>query len=1051
VKNPTPGVNSITVGLTNDTGASPTDKITSNDRLFGTGAPNSIVQFSVDGTTIADTAAADATGAWNFTPTGLADGVHTIVASETDAAGNTGTASLTFTLLTAYPTVTEALESTTGGTGSNPTSSNPTLNGTADPNAVVQFTIDGTAVSRTATADATGSWNFTPAGLTPGVHTIVASETNIAGNTGLASLTFTLTPSNSALAVVTSATPVVLGDARVGVTASQALSLTNAAVAPAEDLDASVYSTTGAATASGSITGLAPGATDSSSIKVGVDTSSAGNKSGSVTLTLASDGQFTDGQGISPLPSQTITVQGAVYREATASVAAPAVNLVYHVGDLVDLPLQITNSAANDGFSENLRVAVDQTTGGIIAATPIGELAAQASGAATLGFSTAAAGPVSGSITLDFASDGVGIDGFAAIPIGTQTIQVNAEVDNFAQATWEETSGGGTFQQSGQNYTLDLGSVYQGASPITVGLAVVNSASGPADLLSGSFESSNSGAFTLSSFNNFAGLAAGQSESSPTVTFNTNAVGSFTETITLDPTGSNASGYSGTLAAETLTITGTVIPAIPDLTVVQYLANPSAADSAPEGFNITDTTAKVSSIFDILNADPHLDTITLTDTGAPSLTLTALQALDDTTALGKISNAGYGIAILDSAADVAAKLDALSADPTITTITLTDPSDPLAVSVAQITSDAGALGKLTNGYSLAVTDSATDIENGLAALLADASHIASIAASGTVGVSAATFGADRTVLDKIVGGFDIVDTAADIKSYLNFLSDPSIVAVTISDNAAVGANVAQLTSDATTIAELRNANGSAYQLAISDTAANVQNGIATLVADASHIGSITATGGPASFSTALFAADKPTLDKIVGGFGIADTAAKVSGSLDALQGDVADIASIKFSDASPPTLNITSAQLTADAAALAKIASPYILDVANGGGASSYVGYGNGLVFNIGGGTTSTIKGGGLNESFVFGAGFKTATISEFATHNGVASNDTISLAKSDFANWATLLADAHTGAGGSISFVSQSSGATLTLAGVSVAAFEKVGAPYQSEFSFHA
>jgi Bacterial Ig-like domain len=34
--------------------------------------------------------------AWAFTPSALTDGSHTIVASEMDAAGNTGTASLTF-------------------------------------------------------------------------------------------------------------------------------------------------------------------------------------------------------------------------------------------------------------------------------------------------------------------------------------------------------------------------------------------------------------------------------------------------------------------------------------------------------------------------------------------------------------------------------------------------------------------------------------------------------------------------------------------------------------------------------------------------------------------------------------------------------------------------------------------------------------------------------------------------------------------------------------------------------------------------------------------
>ena len=42
--------------------------------------------------------AADASGAWTFAPVGLADGSHTVVASETDAAGNVGSASLTFLL-----------------------------------------------------------------------------------------------------------------------------------------------------------------------------------------------------------------------------------------------------------------------------------------------------------------------------------------------------------------------------------------------------------------------------------------------------------------------------------------------------------------------------------------------------------------------------------------------------------------------------------------------------------------------------------------------------------------------------------------------------------------------------------------------------------------------------------------------------------------------------------------------------------------------------------------------------------------------------------------
>ena len=53
------------------------------------------------------TTTANASGVWSFTPTGLAQGAQTVTASETDAAGLTGSASLTFTYDTVAPTVTD--------------------------------------------------------------------------------------------------------------------------------------------------------------------------------------------------------------------------------------------------------------------------------------------------------------------------------------------------------------------------------------------------------------------------------------------------------------------------------------------------------------------------------------------------------------------------------------------------------------------------------------------------------------------------------------------------------------------------------------------------------------------------------------------------------------------------------------------------------------------------------------------------------------------------------------------------------------------------------
>ena len=182
----------ITARLANDTGSSSTDRITSAPTLTGAGAANAVVHFTVDGSAIAATATADASGTWSFTPTGLGNGSHTVVASETDAAGNTGSASLTFTLDNTAAAITARLANDTGSSSTDRITSNPTLTGTGAANAVVHFTVDGSAIAPTATADASGVWSFTPTGLGNGSHTVVASETDAAGNTGSASLTFTL-------------------------------------------------------------------------------------------------------------------------------------------------------------------------------------------------------------------------------------------------------------------------------------------------------------------------------------------------------------------------------------------------------------------------------------------------------------------------------------------------------------------------------------------------------------------------------------------------------------------------------------------------------------------------------------------------------------------------------------------------------------------------------------------------------------------------------------------------------------------------------------------
>ena len=181
--------------------------------------------------------------------------------------------------------------------------------------------------------------------------------------------------------------------------------------------------------------------------------------------------------------------------------------------------------------------------------------------------------------------------------------------------------------------------------------------------------------------------------------------------------------------------------------------------------------------------------------------------------------------------------------------------------------------------------------------------------------------ADQPALDKIVGGFVISDTAAAITANLDRLNDPNIGAITISDDGQVAPTVQQLTTDATAIGKLLNANSVPVLLAVNDTAANVQAALATLVAETGEIGSITASNGPVAVSTSTFLADQPTLDKIVSGFVISDTAADVLQNLGALSGDP-NIASI---NASNGQVVVSTATFLADPSALNEIAGGFAI------------------------------------------------------------------------------------------------------------------------------
>ncbi|HZK91650.1 MAG TPA: choice-of-anchor D domain-containing protein, partial [Stellaceae bacterium] len=372
----------------------------------------------------------------------------------------------------------------------------------------------------------------------------------------LPTLTLTIEDTVAAAAQAQLNTPatIIFPNVHVGTVESQKVSITNSAPPNSANLDVTPAAEN-QATAAGTITLLAPGATDAADLSIGLDTTNAG--AGTVTLNAASD--LGNGRSAPIAPDQVIDVFGGVYRLATAS-AAPT-QAVFHVGDaggLGTVALTVGNTDKSDGYSENLLASANGATGGFTAAGSTGEIAAgQSNSAITLDFSTKTAETVSGHITLALISDGgIGngsIDGLGQTPLSPQSVAVSATVDNYAVAGLSDTNGVGTFGSSttasgAVSYTLSLGTVAEGSTPLVVDLSALNlaPAGAPADVLSGSFSASGSSAFA-DALNPVGGIVAGGSAAAGTVTLDTNASGAFSETVTFDPTGSNASGYSGAL------------------------------------------------------------------------------------------------------------------------------------------------------------------------------------------------------------------------------------------------------------------------------------------------------------------------------------------------------------------------------------------------------------------------------------------------------------------------------------------------------------------------
>ena len=214
--------------------------------------------------------------------------------------------------------------------------------------------------------------------------------------------------------------------------------------------------------------------------------------------------------------------------------------------------------------------------------------------------------------------------------------------------------------------------------------------------------------------------------------------------------------------------------------------------------SISDTAAAtVTNLSSLQTNVAKITGITLTDTGTPTLSLTAAQWTNAYSALNlissnyrltiqgsiaanvasKLGNSHWAaVAVADSGVNVVTNLDALQAHTTnISGISLTDTSTPkLAITASQLTNDSAALGLISNTYNLAVSGvSAANVSSVLTK-----AHVASVSISDTAAATVTNLSSLQTNVAKITG-ITLTDTgtptlsltAATVSSAQSVLND----------------------------------------------------------------------------------------------------------------------------------------------------------------------------------------------------------------------------------------------------------------------------------------
>ncbi len=313
---------------------------------------------------------------------------------------------------------------------------------------------------------------------------------------------------------------------------------------------------TGAGALSATTGTLAPGSSTSGS--VAFTTASAGSYTFTPSITSGSNVNIGTAANAGSTSAATVTV----WNPAAANTLSGTINFgTVLKGTTLSQTLSISNTAPNNGFSEKLDATFgtpfgDATTSG----GPISLLAAGGTSTAlSVGLDSATAGGKSGSVQVDFASNGAGTSGLGTLSLAPQTVNLVGTVLDPATALLV----GGT--ASGSAWSIDLGEFNQGtgtSSPFSFGISNLLQTVGytaDLDLTSFSLATDSGAIFTTLSGTSFPTLLAGGTNSF-SAWMSLGTTGTFSNIYNLGFNSSkNGTGLGGTPQNVTLTVTGVIV------------------------------------------------------------------------------------------------------------------------------------------------------------------------------------------------------------------------------------------------------------------------------------------------------------------------------------------------------------------------------------------------------------------------------------------------------------------------------------------------------------